>query len=58
VIDVEVGEQDCVKLRHMRPGLPEAQRAATAAIDKDARLAVVPHEIAAGRSLIFELRAA
>ena len=42
----------------MSSRLAKAQSTATAAVDKDARPAVVPYKIAAGCALILKLRAA
>ena len=48
-------KQDGIKLSHMCAGLSEAQRAAATAVDQDARSAILPYEIAAGRSPILQL---
>ena len=58
VIDVKVAEENDVEAGHLRAAFTEAQSAAAAGVYKDARLAVLPDEIAAGSAFVLEFGAA
>ncbi len=54
VIDVEVREQNHIKLRHLRPAFAESKRASSASIHKHSRSPVFPEEIAARSPLVLQ----
>src|ERR1700678_1457652 len=58
VIDVQVCEEDCIELRHMRTGASELECAAAATVHQNARSAVLQYQVAAGGTSILQLRAA
>ena len=55
MIDVEVREEDGVELGYVRAGASELQGAAAATVDEDSRAAILPDEIAAGGTVVFQL---